>query len=73
MILLFLVPLAALIAVSVLYHAYLGFKTIGIYALLWVVCLFAIGFFKLPPIMFVAIQALLAIALYLQARMRSTI
>lgn len=71
--LLFWVPLAALIAVSLLYHAYLGLKTIGIYALIWVVCFAVISVFEWPALIFLAIQALLAISLYLQARMRSMI
>lgn len=64
----FYIPLAALIAFSLIYRTDLGLKSVLIYWIIWVVALGMVVTLKLQPVVFTSFQALLAATMYIQVK-----
>jgi hypothetical protein len=65
---LFYIPLAALIAFSLIYRNDLGLKSVLIYWIIWAVALGIAVALKLQPILFTSFQALLAAIMYIHVK-----
>ena len=64
----FYLPLAALIAISLIYRNELGLKSVAIYWTIWIIALGVVVALKLSPFIFVAFQAFLAAIMYIHVK-----
>lgn len=66
----FYVPKIVLLALAIIYHPYLGRKTVLVYIGTWLGALILVTLLPIPVYGFFAFEAVLAIALYLHVKIR---